>query len=100
MPTVVSYSSLQQLIAEQVVDIPAPGRAGGRRRGVFKVHSLDRTQLRLTSSKPLTFQFRVVEVFKALAQDRVQQLLHLTLVLQMTLGKSFFALFPGEKSAG
>ena len=29
MPTVVSYSSLQQLIADQIVDIPAPGRAGG-----------------------------------------------------------------------
>ena len=48
VPIVVSYSSLQQLIAEQIVDIPVP--------------------------------------FQALAQDRVQQLLHLTLVLQMTLG--------------
>ena len=53
---------------------------------VFKVSSQDRIQLRLTSSKPLTFQFRVVEVFMALAQDRVQQLLHLSLVLPMTLG--------------
>ena len=33
VPTVVSYSSLQQLIAEQIVDIPALGRAGGGRRG-------------------------------------------------------------------
>ena len=97
VPTVVSYSSLQQLVAEQIVDIPAPGRAGGRVE-VFKVYSQDRIQLRLTSSKPLTFQFRVVEVFKALAQDRVQQLLHLRLVLQMTLGRVFFfALSLGEK---
>ena len=29
VPTVLSYSSLQQLIAEQTVDIPVPGRAGG-----------------------------------------------------------------------
>ena len=30
LPTVLSYFSLQQLTAEQIVDIPAPGRAGGR----------------------------------------------------------------------
>ena len=29
VPTVLSYSSLQQLIVEQIVDIPAPGRARG-----------------------------------------------------------------------
>ena len=33
VPTVVSYSSLQQLTAEQIVDIPVPGRAGGGGRG-------------------------------------------------------------------
>ena len=33
VPTVVSYSSLQQLTAEQIVDIPVPGRAGGGLRG-------------------------------------------------------------------
>ena len=33
VPTVVSYSSLQQLTAEQIVHIPVPGRAGGGRRG-------------------------------------------------------------------
>ena len=32
--------------------------------------------------------------------DRVQQPLHLTLVLLMALGKGFFALFPEGKSAG
>ena len=41
-----------------------------------------------------------VEVFKALAQVRVQLLLHLSFVLQMTLDKGFFALFPEGKSAG
>ena len=33
VPTVVSYSSLQQQTAEQIVDIPVPGRAGGGGRG-------------------------------------------------------------------
>ena len=33
VPTVLSYSSLQQLIVEQTVDIPVPGRAGGGERG-------------------------------------------------------------------
>ena len=33
VPTVVSYSSLQQLTAEQIVDFPVPGRAGGGERG-------------------------------------------------------------------
>ena len=33
VPTVLIYSSLQQLIVEQTVDIPVPGRAGGRERG-------------------------------------------------------------------
>ena len=34
VPTVVSYSSLQQLTAEQIVDIPVPGCAGGGRGGL------------------------------------------------------------------
>ena len=33
VPTVVSFSSLQQLTAEQIVDFPVPGRAGGGGRG-------------------------------------------------------------------
>ena len=65
---------------------------------VFKV-SLDRVQ-RFLKLFVLTFQFRAVEVFKALAQDRVQQPLHLTLVLQMKLGKGFSHFSPVEKSAG
>ena len=94
VPTVVCYSSLQQLTAEQIVDISAPGCAGGGGVEVFKVFSQDRIQQRSTSSKPLTFQFRAVEVFKALAQDRVHQPLHLARVLRMRLGKGFFRTFP------
>ena len=69
---------------------------------VFKVLSQDRIQQHCTLSRPLAFQFLVVlgkggvEVFKVLL-DRVQQPLHLTLVLLMALGKGFFALFPGGK---
>ena len=33
VPTVVSFSSLQQLTAEQIVNIPVPGGDGGRERG-------------------------------------------------------------------
>ena len=33
VPTAVSYSSLQQLTAEQIVDIPVPGGDGGGERG-------------------------------------------------------------------
>ena len=34
VPTVVSFSSLQQLTAEQIVDIPVPGGDGGGERGI------------------------------------------------------------------
>ena len=57
----------------------------------------------LLPSRPLTFQFLVVlveggvEVFKVLL-DRVQQPLHLTLVLLMALGKGFFALVPESEA--
>ena len=63
---------------------------------VFKV-SLDRIQQRFLEQIVLTFQLRAVEVFKALAQDRVQLLLHLSFVLQMTLDKGFFRTFPRGK---
>ena len=36
VPTVVSYSSLQQLTAEQIVDIPVPGGDGGGGRGSLR----------------------------------------------------------------
>ena len=93
VPTVLSLSSLQQLIVEQIVDIPAPGRAGGSGVEVFKV-SLDRIQQRLLEQIVLKFP---VEVFKALAQDRVQHLLQVILV---RLGKGFFALLPEGKKCG
>ena len=50
--------------------------------------------------RSLTFQSRVVEVFKVHAQDRFLLLHALThLVLRMRLLHGFFALFPGEKCA-
>ena len=53
---------------------------------VFKVYFQDWIQQSFLEQIVLTFQFRVAEVFQALAQDSVQQLLDLTLVLQMTQG--------------
>ena len=71
VPTIISYSSLQSRFMEQIT---------------------------------LIFQFLTVvlegEVFKASSQDRVQLLLHLTLVLRKKLGMGFFALFPGGKKCG
>ena len=65
---------------------------------VFKIYSLDRIQQRLVEQNSLTFQFRVVGVFKVYAQDRFLLLHPLThLVLQMSLLKGFFALFPRIK---
>ena len=53
---------------------------------VFKV-SLDRIQQRFLEQNTLTFQFRVVEVFKDLLMDRIQQLHPLThVMLRMQLG--------------
>ena len=93
VPTVLSHSSLQQLIVEQIVDIPAPGRAGGGEKlvEVSEVFPTGRIQQRFLEQIVLTFP---VEVFKALAQARVQRLLQ---VLLITLGKVFFALFPRGK---
>ena len=98
VPTVLSYSSLQQLIGEQTVDIPVPGRAGGEGgEEVFKV-SLDRIQQRLLELIVLTFP---VEVFKALAQDRVLPHRVVCMRTQMLEFKGFFASFPRrKKSAG
>ena len=67
---------------------------------VFKVNALDRIQQRLVEQNTLTFQFRVVEVFKVFARDRFR-LLHLLthLVMQMMLLLWVLALFPKIKSA-
>ena len=71
---------------------------------VYKVSPRDRAQQRFMEQITLVFQFllvvSVVEVFKASSQDRVQLLLHLTLILRLMLGKGFFALFPGGKKCG
>ena len=93
-----SLSSLQQLIVKQTVDIPVPGRAGGRRLGGLQGlpgHGLPgQDPQRFLEQIVLTFP---VEVFKALAQSRVQQ--RPLRVLLTTLGNWFFALFPEGKSA-
>ena len=83
VPSIISCSSLQRM--EQIVNIPVP------RGGVRQC---------FPSSKSLTFQFLMVNVFKVSTQDRVlRHLLNFQLVSQMTRLKGFFALFPGSKSA-
>ena len=101
VPTVVSYSSLQQLTAEQIVDIRVPGRAGGGGHGGLRGFLPRQNSAALYVEQTVDIPvLRVVEVFKALALDRVQQPLHLTLVLLMALGKGFFAPFPDGKKCG
>ena len=134
VPTIISYSSLQQRTLEQTIDIPDRGGRGGGGglqgfsqgqgatacRGaatfqflkvvegwaveVFQVSPRNRAQQRFMEQISLTFQFLTVvlegEVFKVLVQDRVQQPLHLALVLQMKLGKGVFALSPWAKKCG
>ena len=74
VPTIVSVSPLRGLV-EQNEDIPVPRGRGGLvgRRGL-QGFSLNRIQQRFLEQITLTFQFRVVEVFKVLVMDRVQQL--------------------------
>ena len=83
----------------EFVDIPVPQGRGGVE--VFKVSPRNRAQQRFMDQITLIFQFLTVvlegEVFKASSQDRVQLLLHLTLVLRKKLGMGFFALFAGGK---
>ena len=67
VPTVVSWSSLQQLSAEHIVGTPVPRGSGGQRlQGSLPVH---RVQQRSPLSSSLTF----ILVFKEYAQARVQQ---------------------------
>ena len=48
VPTIVSFSSLQQHTVEQIIDIPVPGR-GGELGGLLKVYTVDRVQQRFWS---------------------------------------------------
>ena len=67
---------------------------------VFKVYSQDRIQQRFAASKPLTFQFRAVEVFKALAQDSCPAGSSSHSGAANEVGQGVFRIFsPGEKSA-
>ena len=97
VPTIISYSSLQQRTAEQIIDIQVPQGRGGFWRP-SKVSPKDRVQQRFVEQIPLTFRFHVVEVFKVFSQDRVQRLGPLlrtfVLVPRMSRFKGVFALFP------
>ena len=83
VPTIVSYSSLQQRTAGQIDHRHTSSswsRRSRRRWGVFKVHAQDRVQQRVLWSRPLTFQLlmvvvdlAVMEAFKVSPRDRVQQ---------------------------
>ena len=106
VPTVVSYSSLQQLSTEQIVDIPVPGGDGGGARGGLQgfPSGQNSAALHVEQTVDIPVPGRAggggVEVFMVFL-DRVQQPLHLTLVLLIALGKGFFALFPvGKKVRG
>ena len=105
VPTIVSYSSLQRNM-EQNVDIPVPGR-GGRVSGL---RVPDRVQQRRVLprnaflsglwSRSLIF---LVEAFKIFALDRVYPLLRtfqlVLMMLWMRLVMFFFALFPKIKKS-
>ena len=124
VPTVVSFSSLQRSV-EQNIDIPVPqvrevaevfkvfvqDRAlqqrtwsrslkiqflsvGGGEVVVFKVLSLDWVQLRIWSRSSI---FLLVEVLKVFSQDRVLPHRVDFLAAPMKEFKGFFALFPGGK---
>ena len=97
VPTIVSYSSLQQRTAKQTVDIPVPHGHGRVGHGGLQGFAQDRIQQRLWSRK-LTLQFlrvgAALEVLKA--SSRVLLALHprTRLVPWMKLLLGFFALFP------
>ena len=94
VPTIVYVSSLRALV-EQNENIPVPRGRGGLvgRRGL-QGFSLNRIQQRLLEQITLTFQFRVVDVFKVLVMDRVQQLHPLT---QAFAGWGFSHFSPKRK---
>ena len=84
VPTVVSFSSLQQQRAEQIIDIPVLHRHRGGGGGL---------QGFLPEQNTLTFLFRMV--FNVYAQVRFLLLHPLThLVLRMRLLQGVFELFP------
>ena len=99
VPTVLSYSSLQQLVVEQTVDIPVPGRAGGGGRGGLQGFSgqgstascgADRVDIPVPRSGGLhgsrPGQGSTASSSRSGLADEA--------------GQGFFALFPEGKSAG
>ena len=105
VPTIISFSSLQRTV-EQNVDIPVPGR-GGRIAGLqgflpgqgsTALLFLKNVLLSGLWSRSLIFP---VEAFKIFFQDKVHPLLLtiqlVLMMLWMRLVIGFFALFPGGK---
>ena len=81
VPAIVSYSSLQQRTAEQIIDIPVPhgrGDRGGRGGGGGNKGYAQRIQQRWVEQITLTFQFlRVVAALEVLkVSSRVLLVLH------------------------
>ena len=105
VPTIISYSSLQQRTSEQIIDIPVPQGRGGRGglgglQGVSRV----RVQQRSVEQITLTFQSLMVVVFKVSSQDRVQRLRPLlrtcVLVPWMSVSRGFSHFSPYEEWCG
>ena len=97
VPTIVSFSSLQRIV-EQNVAIPVPG--GGGRLADFQSF-LPRQSSTAPQFSEERISERIVEVFKVFAQVKVHlHHPHLQLVFmktQMSLVKGFSALFPRPK---
>ena len=107
VPTIISYSSLQQRTSEQIIDIPVPQGRGGRGghgglQGVSQKQGS--TAFSGADQITLTFQSLMVVVFNFSSQDRFQQLSPLlrtcVLVPRMSRFKGFSHFSPFEKSAG
>ena len=82
VPTVLSYSLLQQRTAEQIFDIPVPVVLEEGGVEVFTASPRDRAQQRFVELNTLTLPFLTVvlegEVFKVFPEDRVPQRLPLS----------------------
>ena len=79
VPTVLSYSLLQQRTAEQIVDTPALHGRGGGARGGLQGLSQGQDSTAVCGAENLVIQLLtvveevLVEVFKASPRDRAQQ---------------------------
>ena len=71
VPTIVSFSSLQQLTDEQIVDIPVPGCGGGGRGSFQGSHPGQISTAGVAEQIVDILVFLHVEVLKVFPQDRV-----------------------------